>query len=230
MTGKPFVHIVGVEPEGIDPGRAPLCEYLPKTALVIGGKRHLESLRGVLPDEVESLAVTANIPDVVARLLRFIKEENGDKKALVLATGDPLYYGIGGPIAAALPAGSFRVHPATTLVQRSFALLGEPWDKVSVGSLHSKKESPKLHPGRWAFYTGGISGVREVCSLVLEKGFAIRKMSILEEIGMAGERVRHFEAVEGINRLPDDVKALNMVVMTIEERVGRITPRQPGGS
>ncbi|MHB8368260.1 MAG: precorrin-6y C5,15-methyltransferase (decarboxylating) subunit CbiE [Leptospirales bacterium] len=220
MTKKPSIHIIGVEPEGVAPSRAPLSDYLPKTALVIGGKRHLEPLREVLGKDVEFLRITSNIPEVVARLLRFAEESKPEKNAIVLATGDPLYYGIGAPIAAALPAGSFSVHPATTLVQRSFALLGEPWEKVSVGSLHSKKESPKLHPGRWAFYTGGSAGVREVCTLVLEKGFGIRKMALLEEIGMAGERVRHFEKVETIGILPDDVKALNMVVMTIEEGSG----------
>lgn len=207
---------MGVEPEGIDPLRPPLLGLLQKTRLVIGGKRHIDPLRERMGSETEFLPITANIPEVIDRLKRFLKEGNPEEKAIVLATGDPLYYGIGTPITKELPPESLVVIPATTLVQRAFSLLREPWDKVRVGSLHSKKDSPEIVPGRWAFYTGGTHGPTEVCSLIFDKKLHIRNMSVLEEIGMEGERVRHFDHIDSETELPKDIKPLNMVVLTIE--------------
>ena len=217
MNEKPRIYLVGVEPEGPDPKRSPLSELLGTTRLAIGGRRHLDPLRGMMGPETECLPVTSNIPEVLERLNQFLKEGKAGEKALVLATGDPLYYGIGGAITKALPGESLVVIPAATLVQRAFALLREPWEKVRVGSLHSKKETPDLIPGRWAFYTGGSLGPAEVCSMILARGFQIRNVAILEEIGMEGQRVRTFPQIKAVEELPADIRPLNMVVMTIEE-------------
>ncbi|MCL5953295.1 MAG: precorrin-6y C5,15-methyltransferase (decarboxylating) subunit CbiE [Nitrospirae bacterium] len=216
MNGNPKIYLVGVEPEGPDPGRSPLSELIGTTRLVIGGSRHLDPLKEMMGPGTEWLRVTSNIPEVIERLGQFLKEGKAGETALVLATGDPLYYGIGGAITKALPGESLVVIPAATLVQRAFALLREPWEKVHVGSLHSKKEKPELIPGRWAFYTGGSRGPAEVCQMVMDRGFQIRNVAILENIGMEGERVRHFPRMDAVEELPADVKPLNMVVMTIE--------------
>ena len=216
MKNSPRIYLVGVEPEGVDPHRPPLSGLLQKTCLVIGGKRHIDPLRDQMGSETEFLPITANIPEVIERLKRFLKADKAEENAIVLATGDPLYYGIGTPITKDLPPESLVIIPATTLVQRAFSLLREPWDKVRVGSLHSKKDSPAIVPGRWAFYTGGPHGPADVCSLIFAKKFLIRNMSVLEEIGMEGERVRHFDRIDSETELPKDIKPLNMVVLTIE--------------
>ncbi|MGC8528756.1 MAG: precorrin-6y C5,15-methyltransferase (decarboxylating) subunit CbiE [Leptospirillia bacterium] len=216
MKEKPRIYLVGVEPDGPDPERPPLSELLGSTRLAIGGRRHLDPLRERMGAETELLPVTSNIPEVIERLMRFLKEGKADEKALVLATGDPLYYGIGGAITKSLPGESMVIIPAATLVQRAFALLREPWEKVRVGSLHSKKETPDLMAGRWAFYTGGSQGPAEVCAMILERGFHIRNMAILEEIGMKGERIRTFPRIDAVHEIPADIKPLNMVVLTIE--------------
>lgn len=210
------IYIVGVEPEGSDPLRAPLSDLLEKTRLVIGGRRHIDPLRERMDPRTEFLPITSNIPEIVERLKHFVATEDSEKSALVLATGDPLYYGIGTPISRSLPPDTLVFMPATTLVQRAFALLREPWDKVRVGSFHSKNEKPEIVPGRWAFYTGGSMGPSEVCSLILNKKFGISKMALLEEIGMEGERVRYFDRITSESELPKDIKPLNMVVLTIE--------------
>ena len=221
MNGNPKIYLVGVEPEGPDPRRPPLSKLIGTTRLVIGGRRHLDPLKGMVGPETEWLPVTSNIPEVIERLKQFLQEGKAGETALVLATGDPLYYGIGGAITKALPGESLVVIPAATLVQRAFALLREPWEKVRVGSLHSKKETPDLIPGRWAFYTGGSLGPAEVCQMVLERGFQLRNVAILEEIGMEGERVSFFPRIEAVHDLPADIKPLNMVVMTIEGAASR---------
>lgn len=216
MKSTPKIYLVGVEPEGTDHLRPPLADILQKTCLVIGGRRHIDPLRERMDPETEFLPITSNIPEIVERLKRFLEEGNSENNALVLATGDPLYFGIGTPLTKNLPPESLVVIPATTLVQRAFALLKEPWDKVRVGSLHSKKESPEIAPGRWAFYTGGANGPAEVCSLIFEKKYRIKNMVLLEEIGMEWERVRKFSHVDSGTELPKDIKPLNIVVLTIE--------------
>lgn len=216
----PLIHVVGVEPEGPDPDIPPLSGLLGKCRLLCGGKRHLEKVRPFVPEDSDILAITNNIPEVLLALGQFV--ERGEKNkgiALVLATGDPLYYGIGRPIAERIPAGFLNFVPATTLIQRAFSLMCEPWDGVAVASIHSRRENPiVLSEGRWAFYTDGSQGPRSLVGMAEDQGFDIVKMTVLEEIGLPGERLGTFEKVTLSTEYPYEFKSLNIVVMKLNRK------------
>jgi len=216
----PLVHIVGVEPEGPDPDRPPLSVLLGKCQLLCGGKRHLERVRPFVPEGSEVIAITNNVSEIQLALVQFVESGKKNKGiALVLATGDPLYYGIGRQIAERIPAGYLTFIPATTLIQRAFSLMCEPWDDVTVASIHSRRESPiVLSEGRWAFYTDGSEGPRSLVRLAEDQGFEIVKMTVLEEIGLPGQRLGTFENVTRSTEYPYEFKSLNIVVMNLNRK------------
>lgn len=62
--------------------------------------------------------------------------EEGD--VAVLASGDPLFYGIGRSLISRFGKARIRVHPALASVQLACARFGQPWEDVEVLSLHGR--------------------------------------------------------------------------------------------
>ncbi len=215
MIKERLVHVVGVEPEGPQPDFPPLAGLLSRCGILCGGRRHTEALSGRLPSGVQILPITNNVLEIVSTLTEFIKKPEG-RIAVVLASGDPLYHGIGGPMSRAIDHGYVAYYPATTLVQRAFSLLGEPWEDVRVGSIHGKKEDPVLSAGRWIFYTGGSSGPVSLIEMAARQGFGIQEMTVLEKIGLPGQKVTSFRSQDLEEVRSQEFQTLNMVVMTVD--------------
>ena len=56
----------------------------------------------------------------------------------VLASGDPLFYGIGRRLLAEFPEDIIQISPALSSLQRACALFKIPWDDAKITSLHGR--------------------------------------------------------------------------------------------
>jgi precorrin-6Y C5,15-methyltransferase (decarboxylating) len=59
-------------------------------------------------------------------------------RVVVLATGDPLMYGIAGYLAAHLCVDALEVIPNVSTIQLACARLGMPWQEMKLCSVHSR--------------------------------------------------------------------------------------------
>ncbi len=82
----------------------------------------------------------------VATMLAQLKEglEKGD--VAVLASGDPLFYGIGRTLIQRFGADRIRIHPALSAVQLACARFCTPWEDLALISVHGR--SLQDMPGR----------------------------------------------------------------------------------
>lgn len=108
-------------------------QALDEAEIVVGSKRLLEE--NLLHDEVEKVVLDGNIINILPDLI--IKSKR--KKMAILASGDPLYCGIGATLLRFVSAKELRFFPAITAFQQLFAALGQPWEKVMLYSLHARK-------------------------------------------------------------------------------------------
>lgn len=109
-----------------------LRERVQRAALLVGGARHL----GWFPEApAERLTFTANVDAVVARL-RAALDEPGE--AVVLASGDPLWFGIGATLRRFFLPDELDIRPAPSAAQLAFAALGEPWAGAALLSAHAR--------------------------------------------------------------------------------------------
>ena len=97
--------------------------------LVVGGRRHLEGAR--LPQEAERVVLGPLAPalDVIERYLN--KGEEG-RRIVVLASGDPGFFGIVRALAERFGPQRLDVRPGVSSVATAFARLGLPWDDAVV--------------------------------------------------------------------------------------------------
>ncbi|BDG61560.1 precorrin-6y C5,15-methyltransferase (decarboxylating) subunit CbiE [Caldinitratiruptor microaerophilus] len=126
------IHVVGVLDDGPESLPPRLLRLVREADVLAGGERHLALFPGV---GEERLALKAPLGPVVDRL-RAAREEG--RRVTVLASGDPLFYGIGRLLVQRLGKAALAFHPHVTSVALAFARIAEPWDDAAVLSAHGR--------------------------------------------------------------------------------------------
>ncbi len=105
-------------------------KLLGQCTLIVGTKRFIE-LAAHLPGRC--MAIT---PLSVALGAIHIALQQGN--VAVMASGDPLFYGIGRRLLAEFPEDTVRVYPALSSIQKACALFKLSWDDARITSLHGR--------------------------------------------------------------------------------------------
>jgi precorrin-6Y C5,15-methyltransferase (decarboxylating) len=109
-------------------------EIIHQADILVGGKRLLNLFE-------QSRARKKIIGKDIDGVVNFVKQEMKKKRVVVLASGDPMYFGIGRRLVNAIGDRNIRVFPNISSVAAAFARIKEPWDDVRVISLHGRKMS-----------------------------------------------------------------------------------------
>ncbi|MFE5404911.1 precorrin-6y C5,15-methyltransferase (decarboxylating) subunit CbiE [Streptomyces sp. NPDC056580] len=135
-------------------------EVLAGAALVVGGRRHLDAVD--LPEGAGRIVLGPLAPALDA------VGEYADQglPVVVLASGDPGFFGIVRALAERFGAGRLDVRPGVSSVATAFARLGLPWDDAVVVSAHGRDlrtavNACRAHP-KVAVLTGPGAGPAEL--------------------------------------------------------------------
>jgi precorrin-6Y C5,15-methyltransferase (decarboxylating) len=134
--------------------------------LVVGGRRHLDAVR--LPEGAERVVLGPLAPalDAVARYAA------KGARVVVLASGDPGFFGIVRVLAERFGPGELEVRPGVSSVAAAFARLGLAWDDAVVVSAHGRALRTAVHVCRAhpkvAVLTGPGAGPAELGAAVGE--------------------------------------------------------------
>jgi len=200
------VHIIGL---GMSPAdlTAARLELIRNAQVLAGGRRHLD----YFPDHPGDKIVIGRDLD---RVLAAIQEAAARQRVVVLASGDPNFFGIGPRLTALLGPEKVVIHPNITAVQSACALLRLSWDDAVVVSLHGRGlEALTAVLGRAAkiiVYTAGAETPAEIAKLLLTPGCPAYHLAVAENLGQAGERVSWLEPAEAAERT---FAPLNLVVL-----------------
>jgi precorrin-6Y C5,15-methyltransferase (decarboxylating) len=208
MTGHPLV-VVGIGHDGPDGLSAEARAHVAAARVLAGGRRHL----AFFPEWAgEKIVIEGDLAAVVARL----RECYAAAKTVVLASGDPLFYGIGRLLLESFPREDLLFLPHLTSVQLAFARLKETWHDACVVSLHGRplealRPAVEARAAKVALLTDAKNHPAAVAEFLRRQGAAEDyALWVCENLGGADERVsRH---------LPGDLKEetfspLNVVVL-----------------
>ncbi|MFF0387377.1 precorrin-6y C5,15-methyltransferase (decarboxylating) subunit CbiE [Kitasatospora sp. NPDC004615] len=183
------ITVVGVGADGW-PGLSEAARAALHTAeAVLGGARQL----ALLPAEVTADRVpwpSPLRPSVPGLLNRF-----AERRLVVLASGDPMFYGIGRTlIECGAPAESLRVLPHPSSVSLACARLGWPVEETEVVTLVGRAPETlhaALYPGRRILVLSpNASTPAQVAKLLTERGFGPSRIRVLEQLGGPAETLR----------------------------------------
>ncbi|MBO0855654.1 MAG: precorrin-6y C5,15-methyltransferase (decarboxylating) subunit CbiE [Nocardia sp.] len=116
-----------------------------------------------------------------------------DRRVCVLASGDPMFYGIGVTLAKILGPQAIRVFPQPSSATLACARLGWPSAHIPVVSTVARPLEtvlPELTHGRRLLVLSGDENTpRELAELLRGKGFGQSRLSVLEQLGGPAERI-----------------------------------------
>ncbi|HEV7678287.1 MAG TPA: precorrin-6y C5,15-methyltransferase (decarboxylating) subunit CbiE [Candidatus Dormibacteraeota bacterium] len=185
MSTPPVIVVVGVPPSGMDAvdprGRA----AIDTATLLCGGQRHLDEV----PSHGEERIVIGDVDACVERL----RGRGPGEQAVVLATGDPLCFGMGATLVRRLGREQVTVVPATSSVQVAFARAGVPWDDARILSAHGRPLAPvvphALDARTSAIFCGPDNPPQRVAQALIDGGMEDCRCVVAEQLGGPVERV-----------------------------------------
>ena len=186
---KPWLSVVGIGEGGYDDLTPTARTIVESAEVLIGGRRHLAMVPG---DGRERLAW----PSPFSALFDEIAARRG-RRVCVLATGNPLFYGVGAKLAARFPAEEMTTLPAPSAFSLACARLGWNMADTALLSIHGRPLEtlhPAVQPGaRLLVLTGGAEAPDQVAALLRDRGYGPSRLTVMERMG--GPEERRFEGM-----------------------------------
>ena len=195
---------LGMSPADLTPQALDLIQG---AQVLVGGRRLLD----YFPHHPAEKIVLGKDPESALSKLAALAR---DRRVVVLASGDPNFYGIGPLVVRVLGPENVTIHPNLTAVQTAATRLKIPWDKGRVVSLHGRGwealEAALEEPGPWFMYTDPVHTPGAIARRLLGRGQTKARLCVLEDLGAASERLTWLNLKEAAGRT---FSPLNMVVL-----------------
>ncbi len=191
--------------------------------LVVGGARHLELASELIRGR--RLAWPSPISDAFPEI-----ERHRGRAVAILASGDPFHFGVGKQIAAFVQADEFICLPQPSAFSLAAARMGWPLQDVSLVTLHGRALNGiirHLQPGaRILALSWDNATPRKLSVLLTTHRMGKSRMTVLEAMGGARERIRHATAS---NFDIEEIQPLNTIAIEmVAELEAIIIPLAPG--
>ncbi|WP_163505846.1 precorrin-6y C5,15-methyltransferase (decarboxylating) subunit CbiE [Fodinicola acaciae] len=211
--------VVGVGADGLS---AQASEVVRGADVILGSARQL----ALLPD-----AGTRKItwPSPMLPALPGLMEEHRGREVCVLASGDPMFHGIGATLVRLLGAENVTVLPHLSSLSLACARLGWPVEDVEVVSAVGRPVEtlhPVVQPGRRILLLSADGRTPAAAArLLVDRGYGPSEVAVLERLGTEKERIVRATA----EKWTDDADALNVVAITcVPAPEAALLPRTPG--
>ncbi|MCW5723113.1 MAG: precorrin-6y C5,15-methyltransferase (decarboxylating) subunit CbiE [Devosia sp.] len=218
-----WLTIVGIGEDGLAGLGVAARAAIADAELVFGGARHLELAAEAITGQTQ--AWLSPFSHSIAAVLAA-----RGRKVCVLASGDPLHFGVGATLARHVDPTQIRVFPQPSAFSLAAARLGWPLQDVVSLSLHGRPLDlirPHLHPAaRILALTSDQAGPAQLAQLLARGGFGMSIVTVLEALGGPDESVRSQMAMQFAL---DDIAPLNLCAITVVPLPeARIIPLTPG--
>ena len=196
------IYVIGLGIE-LDNPRQDIIKLIYGSDLLVGGVRLLKCFEGY---KGEVLEIRGPLREIVKRIE---EESSRGKKVVVLADGDPLFFGIGKRLLAEMDPDQLEFMPNITTVQVAAARVKIPWDKVEIVSIHGRKDIwPLVRALTFremvGVYTGNEQGPVLIARVMRERNIDTFRMTVFENLSHDDETIREvsLDEVEGIKFSP----------------------------
>ena len=179
------VHIVGIGDDGVE-GMTAQARRLVEAADVLVGP---ESCSTLMPAVIRGRLVSAaNLEELVERI-----EAAGSKRVVVLASGDPLFYGTARYVCSKLGKDRFEVVPHVSSMQLAFARVKESWEDAFLANLSGQSIERVVDRVRSSetagLFTSDQWPAPAVARALLDEGIDYFQAYVCENLGSPDERV-----------------------------------------
>ena len=175
----PWLHIVGIGEDGLA-GLAPATRAVVEAAeVIVGGDRHHDLAGAVTAERIAW-------PSPFDAMIDTIRALRG-RRAVILVTGDPLWFSVGARIGRAIPPGEIVYHPQLSAFQLAAARMGWSLADVETLTVHGRPVEQMIAfiqpDARLLILTTGAETPARIAAFLAERGFGDSRMTVLASMG-----------------------------------------------
>lgn len=202
---SPWLTVVGIGEDGFKGLGRNARHALLRASRIIGGQRQLDLLPVCIRGERQVWPSPFSLEPVLARR---------GEAVCVLASGDPMFYGVGASLARQVPADELLILPAPSSVSLAAARLGWPLQEVVTLSVVARSMAAlnaHLASGvRLLVLSNDGQSPAAMAEQLAERGFGASRLSVFEHLGGPDER-----RIDGIARdwPGEPIAALNLLAI-----------------
>jgi len=218
MTGgRRALVLVGIGDDGCAGLTSRAVNAVLAADVLVGGERHLEffpQFRG------ERIVLKNGLPPALDRVAELAEERN----VCVLASGDPLFFGVGNQVVKRLGAEHVEILPQPSSVQWAFARAGLKWEDAAMMSVHGRSAEGFLtrikRHAKVAILTDTTHSPPMLAKRMVEHGETAWVAWVCENLGGPNERVRRFDVAD--LAACEDVGPLNVLLLVRSDPAWRV--------
>ncbi|MFO0912432.1 MAG: precorrin-6y C5,15-methyltransferase (decarboxylating) subunit CbiE [Pirellulales bacterium] len=184
MSQDAKIHVIGVGDDGPDGLTASVRKLVDEAQVLVGTAVVLNGVKS----SAERIVVGNDLEEVVQSLQR-----QPGRRTVVLATGDPLFYGIARFLCQRLGKDRFEVVPHVSSMQLAFARVKESWDNAYLANLATVSIEVVVEKIRGAetvgLFTSDQVTPARVAQELLKRGIDYFSVYVCENLGSPDERV-----------------------------------------
>jgi precorrin-6Y C5,15-methyltransferase (decarboxylating) len=175
----PWLHIIGIGEDGMAGLSSAARALVENAEVIVGGDRH-----HALSPNVRAERIAWPSPfDAMIGTLKSLK----GRRAVVLVTGDPLWYSVGARILKGIPASEIAFHPQLSAFQFAACRMGWSLADVETLTIHGRPAEqivPFFAPGaRLLVLTKDGSSPATVARLLAGRGYGPSRLTVLAALG-----------------------------------------------
>jgi precorrin-6Y C5,15-methyltransferase (decarboxylating) len=210
---EPKVHIVGVGSDGLAGLTAHARALLTAADLVLGSDHTLERVPEL---KAQRQRIGTDLQDVV----RTLETNLGKRRMVIVASGDPLFYGVARYLCDRLGKDRFEVLPHVSSMQLAFARIKESWEEAYLTNLATHSLDSVLDRIRTAETVGLFTTEEDdppaIARQLLVRGLDYFRAYVCENLGAPDERVTQGELAE-----IQEMEFAPLNVMVLKRKPGR---------
>jgi precorrin-6Y C5,15-methyltransferase (decarboxylating) len=201
------VKVIGIGDDGQNGLFPRYLEWIEQADVLVGGERQL----AFFPDHPgKRILIKGGLQPVLEQMER----ERHQHQIVVLASGDPLFYGIAGLIVRKLGQEQVEVHPHLSSIQLAFARMGESWQHALIESVHGRPMNGLAQridgQEKVALLTDETHSPSAIARYLLQFGMTEYQAFVAENLGNPEERCSWWE----LDELADaQFSPLNVVIL-----------------
>jgi len=216
----PKIYVVGVGGDGLAGLTSRARELVASAEVLVGSDGALRLLPEV---NAERVRIGSDLGDVTERL----RTNFGKKRIVVVATGDPLFYGVARYLCDRLGKERFEALSHVSSMQLAFARVKETWEEAYLTDLSVRSLDDVLDRIRGAetvgLFTSETYHPARIARELLIRGLDYFRAYVCENLGGKDERITQGELAEIQNMTFDPLN-----VMILKRKPGR--PDAPRGA
>jgi precorrin-6Y C5,15-methyltransferase (decarboxylating) len=212
---SPWLTVVGIGEDGFKGLGRNARHALLRASRIIGGQRQLDLLPVCIRGERQRWPSPFSLEPLLARR---------GEPVCVLASGDPMFFGVGASLARQVPADEMQILPAPSSCSLAVARMGWPLQEVVTLSVVARPLAAlnaQLFSGvRLLVLSNDGQSPAAIAALLRERGFGPSRLTVLEHLGGAAER-----RIEGVANDWNDPQVADLNLIAIECIAEPNTPR-----